>query len=116
MKILKAFQDNNETKGWLKLKGTTISHDKQKHVALGLVAMICVSIYYYFFKEVGTLDRISASIEGGAAWTIPLAIAKEVYDFILFKLGKKPNWIPFPDIIATVLIPIIILLISNFVI
>jgi hypothetical protein len=72
--------------------------DKKKHLIAGILIMLFCLIF--------------TDLETAVAIVCAVASAKEVYDFILFKLGKKPNWNPLWDILATVAIPLIVQIIN----
>ena len=72
--------------------------DKKKHLIAGiLIMLICLN-----FTTLGE----------SVAVVCAAACAKEVYDFALYQLGKKPNWNPLFDILFTVAIPLIIQIIN----
>lgn len=105
MKLLNYFRDiDNNVKGWLGIKGHYLALDKQKHVVLGMLVFIFGAAYCYTFRNYSLRD----SLINGFGWSLVVAVAKEVYDFIMLKLGKKENWQPVPGIIATTLLPFIL--------
>ena len=117
IKILKNyFTDNNENKGWLPVKGTTLGHDKQKHVVLGVLAFI---VAYFVLKDAvysitDTYELRLTALENAFGITCAVAVAKEIYDAVLFFiLKKKANFAPIPDILATVFVPLVVILISK---
>jgi hypothetical protein len=75
-----------------------IAPDKKKHVIAGILIMLFCLIF--------------TDLETSVAIVCAVACAKEVYDFALYQLGKKPNWNPLWDILATVAIPLIIQIIN----
>jgi hypothetical protein len=95
--------ENQDSKGWLRIKGKHFGLDKQKHVVLGTVFFIILSFFI--------------GIESAAAWTVVLAIAKEVSDHVgltnkIFKTGKTAA--SFPDILVTIIIPILVQVINLY--
>ena len=100
-------EPNAEQKGWLGIKGKDLGRDKQKHLVLGLAIFIISTVVFYFQLDTD-YEKLNAAAQNGFGVTIAVAILKEIYDFILFKIGKKENWVPLPDIIATALIPFLI--------
>ena len=84
--------EGQEKKGWLRIKGKTIAHDKQKHMLLGMV--IYLGGLYLFGSETGFLI------------TFLIAFAWEIQN--MFGLIGKRTMFNFADIIATLLIPAII--------
>ena len=108
MNILDFFRnEKNNNKGWLGIKGTALAIDKQKHIVAGILIMLVTTAIFLILGK-----NITHAIEQGVAVVFPFAIAKEVWDFIQMQRGKKKGWQPLPDIIATVLIPIVVQLLN----
>jgi len=84
--------EGQQKKGWLRIKGKTIAHDKQKHILLGMV--IYLGGLYFFGSETGFLITFLVSF----AWEIQN----------MFGLIGKRTMFNFTDIIATCFIPLCI--------
>jgi len=113
-RIIQMFQEANvEEYGWLKIKGKHLGRDKQKHIVLGIPIFVLSFLYLYFFEYQLLDDGFEHAIENAFGITVAVAVAKEVVDFILFKIGKKANFQPIPDIISTVFVPFCLLMISK---
>jgi hypothetical protein len=106
-----------EKKGWLNIKGKTFGRDKQKHLVLGLlIFFLAFFVSSFIFGKTITDSRelVLTAIDNAFGATMAIAVAWEVKDFILFKLGSKINWSPLPDIVATTLLPFLMLISKSF--
>lgn len=84
-----------------------IQPDKKKHLIAGIAIMIAATTILLIIGKTFTI-----ALEQAVAIVCVVAVAKEVYDFVLYQLGKKPNWNPLGDIAFTVAIPIVIQIIN----
>lgn len=115
-KFINGFRDSgNQKKGWLGIKGHYIDHSIQKHIVIGLLIFITISVLKSFSSPV------SIAIEIGVAWTVVFGVIKEVDDQWIGAINKMigntgRTGANIFDFIGTVFIPIMIQLINLHVI
>lgn len=111
--FIKSFREiGNQNKGWLGIKRHYIAFDIQKHLVVGPVVYLLACLFSAI-----VLHKVNyVAIQTGFGILVAVVVGKEVIDFILFKLGKKANWNPIPDIIAGLSISFIAYLVMRFLI
>lgn len=111
--FLNSFRElGNQNKGWLGIKRHHIAFDIQQHLVLGPVIYVAACLYSVLKLH----KEPEVAIQNAFGILAVFVFSKEVIDLILFKLGKKPNWKPIPDIIAGLSISTVAYLIMRFLI
>jgi len=94
--------EGQEKKGWLRIKGKTLAHDKQKHIVLGILIYLVALVYFWLYEG----QALEYSTEDAFLITFLVSFGWEIFGMTGWL--RKKTMFNFTDIIATVFIPLAI--------